>query len=140
MKRSDGRFGKHREILLYVVFGALTTLVNLASFYAFTRIWVITPDSTLLPNGIANVLAILFAFVTNRSFVFHSDKTGSKGILSEAIAFFVGRVLTLALDLAVVYVFVDALGWAEMPVKVASTVLVIILNYIISKWIVFQKR
>ena len=133
-------YRQYKDIVLYVVFGVLTTLVNLATFFMFTGVWIVTPGSTLLPNVVANVLAILFAFVTNRTLVFHSDKTGAKGIVAEAVKFFAGRTLTMVLDLAIVYLLVDVLGWAEMPVKVASTVLVIVLNYVISKWIVFRKR
>lgn len=140
MEKIRALYDRYQDIILYAVFGALTTLVNLAFFYLFTRVFVITPDSTLLPNVIANILAILFAFVTNRTIVFRSTQAGAKGIIAEAAKFFAGRALTMLLDLAIVYVLVDLLGWAKMPVKVASTVVVIILNYVISKRFVFRKK
>lgn len=129
---------KHKDLLLYLIFGALTTLVNLVVFFVLTQWLVITPDSTLVPNIIANILAILFAFVTNRGLVFHSQKKGAQAILKEAVAFFLGRAITLAFDLIMVYWLVDLLHWPEMPVKLCVTVAVVVGNYLISKLLVFR--
>ena len=131
---------KHKDMLLYLLFGVLTTLVNLAVFYLFTHWLVLTPESTLIPNIIANFLAILFAFVTNRRLVFHSEKTGARAVLKEAVAFFLGRAVTLAFDLGMVFWLVDLLHWPEMPVKLGVTVVVVIGNYLISKLLVFRNR
>lgn len=121
-----------REVFFYLVFGVLTTLVNIVSFAILTRL---LSAGTVLSNVIAWFLSVLFAYVTNRRWVFQS-KDGN--LFREAAAFFSGRIGTGVLDTVVMFITVDLLGWNDMVMKVISNVIVVILNYIISKFFVFK--
>lgn len=121
-----------REVFFYLVFGVLTTLVNIVSFAMLTRL---LSAGTVLSNVIAWFLSVLFAYVTNRRWVFQS-KDGN--VFREAAAFFSGRIGTGVLDTVVMFITVDLLGWNDMVMKVISNVIVVILNYIISKFFVFK--
>lgn len=124
---------KSREAFLYLVFGGLTTLVNIVSFWIFDKVGFATSVSTI----IAWVLSVLFAFFTNKIYVFES-RNGN--FLKEMISFFGCRVFTGVLDLLIMILFVDFWHFPSMIIKIASNVLVIILNYIFSKFIIFKKR
>lgn len=121
-----------REVFFYLVFGVLTTLVNIVSFAILTRL---LSAGTVLSNVIAWFLSVLFAYVTNRRWVFQS-KDGN--VFREAAAFFSGRIGTGVLDTVVMFITVDLLGWNDMVMKVISNVIVVILNYVISKFFVFK--
>lgn len=121
-----------REVFFYLVFGVLTTLVNIVSFAILTRL---LSAGTVLSNVIAWFLSVLFAYVTNRRWVFQSERGD---VLREAAAFFSGRLGTGVLDTLVMFVTVDLLGWNDLLMKIISNVIVIILNYIISKLFVFK--
>lgn len=128
---------KYREQLLYVLFGGLTTLVNIVAYYlCATPLGLGTVPST----GIAWVLSVLFAYVTNRRWVFESHARGTSAIAREMGAFFLCRLLSGLMDMAIMYVFVDMLRFDGMVVKVASNVLVIIVNYVASKLLIFRNR
>ena len=128
---------KYREMLLYLFFGGCTTLVNIAVYWAADR-WLRL--NTLAANGLAWVLAVAFAYVTNRIWVFESKENTPRGVLREAGSFVGARVLTGLMDEGLMYVFIDMLGWPKLPVKVASNVLVVVLNYIFSKLFIFKKK
>lgn len=126
---------KYREQILYLIFGGLTTLVDWAvSFLLYSFEWNIH-----LADVIAWVAAVLFAFVTNRVWVFSSEKKGFLPILSELFFFAGGRVLTLGLQELTVFGLYDCLEWNKYLVKILAAVIVVIVNYFISKWIVFRK-
>ena len=128
---------KYREQLLYVLFGGLTTRVNIVAYYlCATPLGLGTVSST----GIAWVLSVLFAYVTNRRWVFESHTRGASAIAREMGAFFLCRLLSGLMDMAIMYVFVDMLRFDGMVVKVASNVLVIIVNYVASKLLIFRNR
>lgn len=127
----------YREIILYLIFGGLTTLVNLVVFWLLMGR--MGSASTLVPTAVAWVISVLFAYLTNRRWVFQSRASGGEAILREMGSFFGGRVLTGLLDLAIMYLAVDILGAPATPTKLLSNVLVILLNYIISKLWVFRK-
>ena len=129
-------YEKHKEVLLYVFFGALTTFVNLAVFYVFTA-WIVI--DVLAANALAWVAAVLFAYLTNRTWVFASRATGG-AVLREVAGFFGGRVATLLFEEAVIWVFIRQLALPAMPVKLCAQVAIVILNYLISKLIVFRKK
>lgn len=136
---------KHREVLMYLVFGALTTAVNVGTFMALNQ-W--TSLSTGVTNAIALAAAILFAYVTNRKWVFESRLTGIAA-LKEFGTFIACRLATGVMDEAIVIAGVDWLGgriglaesglWA-LGVKVFANVLVIIANYVFSKLLIFRKK
>ena len=128
---------KYRGLILYVVFGVLTTAINIAVYALCYRVLRLP---NVPSNVIAWILAVLFAFVTNKLYVFES-KSLERGTVARELASFVGaRLATGLLDLAVMFVGVDLLHGPDLVIKVASNVIVIILNYVFSKLIVFRKK
>jgi putative flippase GtrA len=129
-------FLAHREIILYVIFGGLTTLVDWSISFVLYAIHL----NVHAANVIAWICAVLFAFVTNRILVFESREKGRVAISRELFTFAGGRVVTLLLQELIVFVFYDCLTWNPYAVKIGAAVLVVVLNYFITKFLVFQKR
>lgn len=128
---------KYWDILLYLVFGGLTTLVNIVTYWLCAHVLHVT---TVPSTVIAWAAAVAFAFFTNRKWVFHSTVSDAEGILKEAAAFVSCRLLTGLFDVACMFVFVDFLHWNDLFVKIADNVIVVILNYIASKLFIFRKK
>ena len=135
---------RYREVLLYLIFGGLTTVVDWGLSFLLYYFWgdAIEANAILVhgANVIAWAAAVLFAFVTNRIWVFESQKKGFLPIFGELGSFAGGRIMTLLLQEAIFVVFFDIMGISEFIVKLIAAVLVIILNYFISKLIVFRKK
>ncbi|MBQ7347150.1 MAG: GtrA family protein [Clostridia bacterium] len=135
---------RFREQLLYLIFGGLTTLVDWVVSFLLYRVWDQAIDAHAFvihgANVIAWVAAVLFAFFTNRKWVFESTQRGVLPILGELCTFAGGRVLTFLLQETMVAVFFDWLGLNKYAVKLIAAVLVVILNYVISKLVVFRKK
>ena len=140
-----------KEIINYIIFGVLTTVVNFAVFWLFNRL--LGRDFYLLSNVIAWIAAVAFAYVTNRIWVFESKVTTVKGILLEVSEFFLARLFSLVVEEAGLLILVDLLKFkvlsfdlfsfnitGEMLAKVILAVVVVILNYIFSKFIIFKKQ
>lgn len=127
---------QHIGVVLYLVFGGLTTLVNIAAYWVCAR--ALTLD-TLTSTVVAWVLAVLFAYVTNRIWVFGSYAHGIGQILLEAFAFFSCRLTTGLADLGMMWIFVVVLDFNDLVVKVAANLMVIVMNYLASKFIIFRK-
>ncbi len=122
-----------REIFLYVFFGALTTLINIVVYWLlYYGLSVSNTASTI----ISWLLSVLFAYVTNKAWVFEK---GNKPAIKEAAEFFASRVSTGVLDLLIMYVFVEVLLFEGGIIKLLSNVIVIVLNYLLSKLFVFKK-
>ncbi len=143
MQRIKELFGRYREQILYLFFGGCTTLIDWVISFALYRFWI---DATAAPDffvhiadGIAWVVAVLFAFITNRIWVFESKKTETNEILGELAAFSGGRVFTFLLQEGIMLLFVTVLSLNKYLFRLITAVLVIILNYIISKLMVFRK-
>ena len=135
-----------RETILYLVFGVLTTLVNFVIFWAMNRS--LGEDYALLSETVAFVAAVLFAFFTNKPFVFESKDWSAKTLSREIPAFFGGRILSFLIEAALVLAArdllhagryellgIDGLTLAKAPISV----IVVVLNYIFSKLFVFRK-
>ncbi len=122
----------HTEKGLYLVFGALTTLVSL--LVGLPLLWLGLDDT--VANLLKNVAGILFAYFTNRSFVFGS-KTKGKARSKEILMFFSSRIATLVLDMIMMYLLTFVMD--ETFAMILSTVIVIVLNYVLSKLFVFKK-
>lgn len=136
MNRIKALWSRYKELALYVLFGAFTTLINIISYHIFRR-WM---GIGLVPaDMLAWILSVLFAYVTNKLFVFESRSWKLRVALREAMEFFMARVISLGVDVAFLYVTVECLRWWEMPMKIAANVVVIVINYIFSKWIIFKK-
>lgn len=137
-------FQKHREVLLYLVFGVLTTAVDWVVSYLLYFFWGDAIEETAVlihvANAIAWAAAVIFAYVTNRIWVFESTRHGLLPILGELASFAGGRVLTLLLQEAMFVIFFHWLGISEFIVKIIAAVLVVIANYFISKLLVFKNK
>lgn len=135
MKMIKELLEKYKEQILYLFFGVCTTAVNIIVYYVCDVLRFTTAVSTV----IAWILSVLFAYVTNRKFVFISTVQGKGKIFKEGLRFFAYRAATGLLDLAIMIVFVDFLNFYGLLIKVLSNILVIVLNYIFSKLFIFKK-
>ena len=122
-------YKKHKEMLLYLFFGGIT--------YAFFNVSL--GMNELVANIFSWILAVLFAFFTNRIWVFDGKTNGAKEFFVQMINFFGGRVATLVVEEVILFVFITKLGFGSMVVKIAAQIIVIVLNYVISKLWVFRK-
>ena len=118
------------------MFGGLTTLVNIVAYWACSRVLEL---ETITGTVIAWVLAVLFAYLTNRTWVFGSYAHGVGQILLEAFAFFSCRLTTGLADLGMMWLFVVVLEFNDLAIKVIANVMVIVMNYLASKFIIFRK-
>ena len=131
------KFLTARETVLYLVFGVLTTVINIV---VFDRFYYAVHWSWQAANAVAWVLAVLFAFLTNKLFVFES-KSFRAGVLWRELAGFIGaRLLSLGVDYACMWLLIEAAGWNELLSKITDNVLVVIINYILSKFFIFAKK
>lgn len=128
---------KYKELILYVFFGGLTTLVNWGMYWLLNDV---VHMHYLWATAIAYISSVLFSYVTNRIWVFESKVRGLKGILTEMTKFFMSRGATFLLDLLCMYVGVDLLQVNDKLMKLLSNVIVIIVNYILSKLFIFRKK
>lgn len=125
----------NRETVLYVVFGAITTVVNIVSFqFCFNLLGI----PTLIANGIAWILSVLVAYVTNKLFVFQSHNEHMGQFFKEMLMFFAARLLSFGIDELGMWLMVDMAHMGGGLSKVAMNVIVLILNYIFSKWFIFS--
>ena len=127
---------QYKGLLLYLSFGGLTTLVNLISYYFLAHIigWQVVPATI-----VAWFLSVIFAYITNKIWVFESKSFTFPILIREAISFFAARVFSGVLDLGIMWVCVDLLGWNDVFIKIISNIIVVILNYLFSKFWIFKK-
>lgn len=130
-------FEKYRELILYVFFGGLTTLVDWASYWMMTDLLHVPYMAAAF---LSQVFSILFAYVTNRRFVFESRVRGVRAVAVEMVKFFGARGVSLLLNMLVMFLGVDLLHGNDKAVKIAASVLVVIANYIFSKLFVFRNK
>ena len=137
MEKMKQLFAQYREGIMYLFFGGCTTLVNFVVYWLCTR-----PVNlgTEWATGVAWLVSVLFAYVTNRRWVFESRAAGMKAVAEEMAKFFAGRIATGVMDVVIMYLTVEVLGAPDMVMKILSNVLVIILNYFISKLLVFRGK
>jgi putative flippase GtrA len=135
MDKIRGLLNKYRSFILYAAFGVLTTIVNMVVYYlCFNIMGIPNVPSTI----IAWVMAVSFAFITNKLWVFDSKSFSAKTLKHEIPTFFGARIATGLLDVGIMYLAVDVLNWNSTLWKLISNILVIILNYIASKLIIFK--
>ncbi len=130
-------FRKYRELILYVFFGVLTTLVNWLAYWLLADL---LHADYMAATFLAQVLAILFAYATNRRWVFESKVRGFRGVAVEMAKFFGARGVSLVLDMAAMYVGVSFLHVDDKLMKIISNVIIIAANYVFSKLFVFKKH
>ena len=127
---------KYWDILTYLFFGGLTTLVN---YLVYLPCYNLLGFSASVSNVIAWAAAVLFAFLTNKPFVFKSHDWSAQTVLPELAKFVSCRIGSGVLETVIIFVTVDWLGWNGNWMKLATSVLVVILNYFASKLLVFRK-
>lgn len=128
---------KYWDILIYLVFGVLTTVVNYAVYlpvYNFCGI------SAAVSNMIAWIVAVVFAFLTNKPFVFHSHDWSVKTVVPELIKFVSCRLASGVMETVILFLAVDLMAWNGNVWKLITQVLVIIINYVGSKLLVFRNK
>lgn len=130
-------FLKYKEMVLYLIFGGLTTLVNIVTYALFAYVFNM---GTVVSTSLAWVVSVIFAYITNKIFVFESKTDSLAMALTECISFFGCRLATGLLDVLIMFVSVNILHFNDMVMKIFSNILVIILNYIFSKLFIFGKN
>ena len=130
-------FHRYRHVLVYLVFGGLTTLVNWAVYVPLTQ-WLAL--SAWLGTWIAWCVAVAFAFVTNKPFVFQSHDWSRKVVFPELCKFLSCRVGSGLLEVFLMWLCVDTLGWNNLIMKVITSIIVVIANYVGSRFLVFSKK
>lgn len=129
-------YKKYKEALLYLFFGGLTFVVSIAT-YAYFNVGVGLNE--LIANIISWIFAVTFAYITNRIWVFESEVHGIKSVLRQIVMFFAGRIVTLLVEEIILFIFISQLHFNSLLIKVIAQIVVIVLNYIISKLVVFRK-
>ena len=124
-----------RGIILYLIFGVLTTLVNIFAYWLAAHV---IGTGVTVSAAIAWLCAVLFAYVTNRKWVFSSKAFTKRGILHELAAFFACRLFTGVIDIFIMYIFVSLLNFNDILMKTLSNCIVIALNYLGSKFVIFK--
>ncbi len=144
-------FLKYKEMILYIFFGCATTAVNLLVFWLFTKL--LGEELYLVNNAVAWVVGVIFAFITNKLFVFES-KSWQKNTAVKEFAEFVGaRLFSFFVEEGGMFLFISVLGLGERRLnifgftitgqfiaKLALAVIVVILNYFFSKFIIFKRK
>lgn len=123
------------EGVRYIIFGVLTTFVNIFSYLVLNKIGI----TYIVSNTIAFILSIIFAFITNKMYVFGSKDLDIKTIIKEGITFLFSRLATFVMDTALMVLFIEIILMSDFIAKCIVNVIVIIVNYILSRYIVFNK-
>ncbi|MBQ3137838.1 MAG: GtrA family protein [Clostridia bacterium] len=144
-------FSKYKELIIYVLFGALTTAVNFVTFWLFGKI--LGEDLYYISNAIAWFVSVVFAYITNKLFVFESKSFAPKVLIKEISAFFSARIFSFGVEEGGMWLFVDLLKFGEFSLSLFSfeingqliaklilAVTVVILNYFASKFVIFRKK
>ena len=128
---------KYKDIVPYAIFGILTTIINIVVYLFLAHI---LKKEIMLSTLAAWFFSVLFAYVTNRKWVFHSGILTFSNIIREAVAFFICRLATGMADILIMFVFVNIFHFNDLFIKIISNIAVIILNYVASKWIIFNHK
>ena len=136
MKKLIELVRKYYDILAYLFFGVLTTVVN---YLIYLPCYNMLHLSASVSNVIAWIFAVVFAYLTNKPFVFRSNDWSAKTVIPEFGKFVGGRVASGLMETAIIFLTVDLLHWDGNIMKLVTSVLVVILNYITSKFIAFRK-
>ncbi len=127
---------KYKEIITYIIFGVLTTVVSMGTYFLFTRLFHL---DEMIANNLSWIFAVAFAFVTNKFFVFESKSWEGKTVLKELVSFVSGRLFSLFIDNAVMFIGIKVLHINDVIVQIAKQFIVTVLNYIFGK-LVFRKK
>ena len=130
---------KYKEIINYLIFGILTTIVSLLTYYllVYTILNPNNPIQLQIANIISWITCVTFAYITNRKYVFNSK---DKNIIKEITKFYSSRLSTLFIDMLIMFIFVTKLNFNDKIIKIIVQIIIIILNYILSKLLVFKNK
>ena len=126
----------YKEVISYLFFGVLATVVNFVVYFSCTSIFDL---NYLVANALSWAAAVAFAYVTNRTWVFKSKVHGFSSIIREMSTFVGCRLLSGVMDMAIMFISVDMIGISDAVAKFITQVVVVILNYVFSKLIIFRK-
>ena len=127
---------KHKDILVYLVFGVITTVVN---YLVYLPWYNLLNFSAAVSNVLAWAVAVAFAYVSNKPFVFHSHDWSAQTVVPELGKFVGSRIASGGLETLFIFLTVDCLHWNGNIMKLLTSILVVILNYVASKLLVFRK-
>lgn len=131
------RLRKYKEGILYLFFGVLSTIVNLGTYFIATRVFGI---NYLVSNVIAWFFAVIFAYVTNKFFVFEVKNIEIKFLIREFLSFINCRIVSGVTEIVLIYLMVEILCINDFIVKIITNIVVVVLNFIFSKLIIFKKK
>lgn len=128
---------KYKEQISYLFFGVMTTVINFIIYFVLTNAFRM---DELVANSFAWIASVLFAFITNKLFVFNSKNIDKKTLVKEVTGFIGARIVSFWMETMIMYIGINLLFINDIIVKVFSNAMVIIMNYILSKLIVFKKK
>ena len=138
MKKLLDLYKKYKEIINYLIFGVLSTIVNFGVYFIATRCLKL---DEVVSSGIGWFFAVLFAYITNKIYVFESKTETKKELLKEVINFFGARIFSgIVCNIGTMYLLVKVFKVNDIISQLIVQVLVVILNYVLSKVIVFKKK
>ena len=138
MEKIKEQYFKYKEIINYLVFGGLATVVNFVTYFIVARLIGI---DKVLSSGISWFFSVLFAYITNKLFVFESKTDGIKAVLIEMGSFFLARIVSgILCDVGTFALMVKVFNINDLFAKVVTQVMVVIVNYVFSKLIIFRKK
>lgn len=127
---------QYREMIMYIIMGIFTTAVNISSFYILVEV---LDTDYKTATVIAWILSVLFAYITNKIYVFQQKTSDMRSLMRELTAFFSVRLLSLGIDLGMMILLVSQFHTNETLAKILDNVVIVVVNYIASKWLVFKK-
>lgn len=129
-------FKKYREGLLYLFFGGITFLLAIGVYILFMRVFGV---HELVSNVISWVCGVTFSYFTTKKWVFLDYRWAFRYVISQMGGFYMARLATLLLQEVLIYIFISCLGWHDIGVKTTTEVINIVLNYFVSKFVIFTK-
>ena len=127
---------RHKEVLLYLLFGGLSFFINIGSFLLLNSVFYM---GELWANAIAWIVTVAFVYVTNKLWVFKVELHTGRELFLQMASFFAGRLGTLVLEESIIFIFITKLNLNTVVVKIMVQIVVIVTNYVISKVVVFRK-
>ncbi len=135
MQQIRNLYEKYREQISYLFWGGMTTIVSYGSYFFFSRV---TDFDPLVANVCSWVCAVAFAYITNKIFVFRSKSWAPKDVANEVWKFVSARIFSFVLEMGIMFVFVTLLHFNDILIKIIASIIVVILNYIFSKVLIFR--
>ena len=130
------RLWSNTEMIAYLFAGVATTVVNYVAYFLATRV---AGLGVMGGTWVAWVIAVAFGYVVNKAFVFHTHCANALALLRESVGFFAMRLVSLGMETLLMYLTVTVLGLNDLVMKLIVNIVVIILNYVFSKLVIFRK-